>query len=135
MANIETLIPHRAPFLLVDELDSVSQEEIVGFKTYDKKDSLFSNCFPNMDFVPATILIESLAQCGGAGVRMLRISEGLFGLASIESATFHNVVEFGKKIKFVIKNLRISERMVRQTGIIYTGNTPALEATWMCIKL
>lgn len=133
--DIENLIPHRAPFLFVDEIISADKEEIIGIKTFDDTNAILKGSFPELNYVPGTILIESMAQCGGAGVRLLGISNGIFALAYIETAQFFKGVLFNQKVKFVIKNVRLSEKMIKQSGKAYLGDDVVLEASWMCIRI
>lgn len=133
--NIEDLIPHRAPFLFVDELVLVNPEEIIGEKTFDDSNFILKGSFPDFNYVPGTILIESMAQCGGAGVRMLGVSNGIFALAYIETAQFLGGVKFNEKVRFVIKNVRLSEKMIKQSGKAYIDERIVLEASWMSIRI
>ncbi|QSW88118.1 MULTISPECIES: 3-hydroxyacyl-ACP dehydratase FabZ family protein [Flavobacterium] len=133
--NIESLIPHRAPFLFVDEIASYTKETIIGFKTFDDNDYWLKGSFPDLDYIPGTILIESMAQCGGAGVKLLGVTDGIFGLVSIESAEFFAGAKFGDKIKFVVENLRLSEKIIKQQGTAYIEDTAILKASWMCVKI
>lgn len=133
--NIEDLIPHRAPFLFVDELVLVNPEEIIGEKTFDDSNFILKGSFPDFNYVPGTILIESMAQCGGAGVRMLGVSNGIFALAYIETAQFLGGVKFNEKVRFVIKNVRLSEKMIKQSGKAYIDEKIVLEASWMSIRI
>jgi 3-hydroxyacyl-[acyl-carrier-protein] dehydratase len=132
---VEDLIPHRDPFLFVDRIISASKEEIVGTKTFDKKNFWLKGSFPEFSFVPGTILIESMAQCGGAGIRSLGLSDGLFGLAGIDQAEFLKGVEYDQEITYKIKNLRIGDKIIKQSGIAYVNGEPVLTVTWMCLKL
>lgn len=133
---IEELIPHRAPFLFVDEILSVSNEEIVAVNTFDdKENNLLKGSFPGFNFVPGTILIESMAQCGGAGVRLLGVTNGVFALAHIETAQFLKGVEYGMQVKYIIKNVRLSEKIIKQQGKAYVGDDVVLEASWMSIRI
>ncbi len=135
MREIETLLPHREPFLFVDEIISASKEEIVGVKIFNNTDYLLQGSFPDSDFVPGIILIESMAQCGGAGVRKLGIIKHLFALATIEGANFFNKVAFKKTVTMVIKNVKLSERMIKQSGVAYVDDEPVAEATWICFRI
>ncbi len=76
-----------------------------------------------------------MAQCGGAGMRLLNNTNGLFGLASIESAVFLKGAEFNQPIKYIIKNICLSEKLVKQSGIAYLNDEPLLEATWVCVRI
>lgn len=133
---IEDLIPHRAPFLFVEEILSISNEEIVGVMTFNDKDNaLLKGSFPGFDFIPGTIILESMAQCGGAGVRLLGVAEGVFALAHIETAQFYKGVHYNEQIKYVIKNVRFSAKMVKQEGRAYVNDELILEAAWLSIKI
>ncbi|PZR18932.1 MAG: beta-hydroxyacyl-ACP dehydratase [Flavobacterium psychrophilum] len=133
---IEDLIPHRAPFLFVEEILSISNEEIVGVMTFNDKDNaLLKGSFPGFDFIPGTIILESMAQCGGAGVRLLGVAEGVFALAHIETAQFYKGVHYNEQIKYVIKNVRLSAKMVKQEGRAYVNDELILEAAWLSIKI
>lgn len=71
-ASIEKLIPHRSPFLFVDKIISANEKQIIGIKTFDKAiDKMATGSFSDFDFIPGMILIESMAQCGGAGIKKL----------------------------------------------------------------
>ena len=135
MKEVETLLPHRSPFLFIDELISLSPQEIVGTKIFSESDQSLKGSFPELSFVPAVSLIESMAQCGGAGIKKLAVANGLFGLASIESARFFKGVEYGKTFKMVIKNIKLTDRLVKQSGIGYVDDIPCVELTWTCVRL
>jgi 3-hydroxyacyl-[acyl-carrier-protein] dehydratase len=133
MKEIESLLPHRAPFLFVDEIISANMETIVGIKTFDEVSVIQGN-LSDPNCVPGTLLIESMCQCGGAGARKLFEKAGMFGLANVESAAFHLKVAIGKTVKMVVKNIRLSERIIKQSGIAYVDETPVAEASWTCIR-
>lgn len=134
--EIEKLIPHRFPFLFVDEIITANEKEVIGLKSFDKSvDKMLSGSFPDFDFIPGMILIESMAQCGGAGVKKARLAEGFFGLVSMGNVNFFRGVTYGEEIKYVIKNIRVSNRIIKQTGIAYSQNEPIAEATWVCARI
>ncbi|MFD2601782.1 3-hydroxyacyl-ACP dehydratase FabZ family protein [Flavobacterium suzhouense] len=133
--TIEELIPHRKPFLFVDEIVSISGEEIVGLQTFNDRDNpVLTGYFPPGK-IPGTIILESMAQCGGAGVRLLGVAEGVFALAHIETAQFYKGVHYNEQIKYVIKNVRLSAKMVKQEGRAYVNDELILEAAWLSIKI
>jgi 3-hydroxyacyl-[acyl-carrier-protein] dehydratase len=134
-SEIYDLLPHREPFLFVDTLVSVSEEEIVGQRTYTAEEYFFKGHFPDYPVVPGVILCETMAQVGGAGINKSGIlpKDSLFFFASIDKVKFRNQVVPGDTVKFVIKNLRISKNMLKQSGVAYVGDKIAAEAEWMCI--
>jgi 3-hydroxyacyl-[acyl-carrier-protein] dehydratase len=133
--EIEKLIPHRFPFVFVDKILSANEKEIIGMKSFDKSNEMPADSFPQFNFISGMILVESMAQCGGAGVKKAGLAEGLFGLASLENVTFFKGVTYNEEIKYVIKNLRVSNRIIKQTGIAYAENEPIFEATWLCARI
>lgn len=133
--NIEQLIPHREPFLFVDEVELATKETIIGSKTFDNSNSWLKGSFTDLSFIPGTIIIESMAQCGGAGVKLLGITDGIFGLVSIDDAQMLEAVTLGQTIKFVIKNLRLSDKIIKQAGEAFVNDKKVLQASWMCVKL
>jgi 3-hydroxyacyl-[acyl-carrier-protein] dehydratase len=133
--DIKTLLPQREPFLFVDELLSAGMDEIVGMMKYDETFPYYLSCSRQRKIVPGVILIESLVQCGGAGVTKLGIIEkALWGLASLEKVQFHGVVELNSTVKMVVKNLKISNRILKQTGVSFCEGETILEATWFCLQ-
>lgn len=121
--EVEALIPHRDPFLYVDKLLSVTREEIVGVKIFSDTDQFLRGSFPEFYYVPGMILIESMAQCGGAGIKKLGIADGIFGFANIETAHFSAGVEFETLFTMVIKNIKVAEKYLKQSGVGYVAGS------------
>lgn len=136
MTDIENLVPQRYPFLFIDEIISADINEIVGVKAYDKSFLYSQGYFPAEKIIPGVILVESIVQCGGAGVVKLGLfDKTLWGLASLENVRFFGVVEPGSTVKMVVKNLKVSNKVLKQTGAAFVGERLILEATWMCLML
>lgn len=131
-ADIEKLLPHRAPFLFVDEILSANNETIIGTQTFTNKDEVM--CSPLMP-IPHPLLLESMAQCGGAGIRSIGKTEGLFALVNIEFANFLAPVQFGDLIRYEVENVRVSEKMLKQSGKAFVNDILVIEAAWMCVKI
>jgi 3-hydroxyacyl-[acyl-carrier-protein] dehydratase len=84
--------------------------------------------------VPGVILIEAMAQCGGAGIKKLGLADGLFGFANIERATFYKGVEYNSLFKMIVKNIKVTDRYTKQSGIGLVNDEPCVELTWTCVK-
>ena len=134
MKEITELLPHRKPFLFVDTLESVDDEQIIGYKTFGEDEFFFPGHFPQYPVVPGVILVETMAQCGGAGISQSgTLGDALFFLASVEKAKFRKQVRPGDRVKLVITNDRITKRSLKQSGKAYVGDEVAAEATWLCL--
>jgi 3-hydroxyacyl-[acyl-carrier-protein] dehydratase len=76
-----------------------------------------------------------MSQSGGAGLRKLGIigEKGLFFLATVDKVKFRRQVRPGDEVRTEIENLRMSPRMIKQSGKAYVGDELAAEAEWMCL--
>jgi len=135
MNEIEKLLPHRDPFLFVDEIVEATNEKIIARHVFTENEYFFKGHFPEYPVVPGVILIETMAQSGGAGLRKLGVlgEDGLFFFATVDKVKFRRQVRPGDEIRSEIENLRVSPKMIKQRGIAYVGDEVAAEAEWMCL--
>jgi 3-hydroxyacyl-[acyl-carrier-protein] dehydratase len=135
MGEIEALLPHRRPFLFVDEIVQADAERIVARYVFTGSEFFFAGHFPAYPVVPGVILIETMAQSGGAGLRKTNMLGGdsLFFLASVDKAKFRRQVRPGEEVRCEIENLRVSAKMIKQSGKAYVGDELAAEAEWLCL--
>jgi 3-hydroxyacyl-[acyl-carrier-protein] dehydratase len=133
--EIENLLPHREPFLFVDTIISADKEKIVASHVFSEKEFFFKGHFPEYPVVPGVILVETMAQSGGAGLRKLGIlgDDALFFLGTVDKVKFRRQVRPGDEVRSEIENLRVSPRMIKQSGKAYVGSELAAEAEWMCL--
>src|SRR5690554_6936571 len=112
MQPIKELLIHRFPFLYVDSLTEATKEKIVGTRYFGVDEPFFGGHFPQYPVVPGVILVEAMAQCGGAGLVELGILDkgNVFVLATIEKAKFRNQVLPDTTITIEVENLRISKQ-------------------------
>ncbi|MBN1519705.1 MAG: 3-hydroxyacyl-ACP dehydratase FabZ [Spirochaetales bacterium] len=133
-AEIEGFLPHRDPFLFVDEVRVIDAHHIEATRAWKGDEFFFAGHFPHYPVVPGVILVETLAQAGGVGVKLQGITAaGTFFLASVGNVKFRRQVRPGDVFEMKIHNLRASARLIKQKGLGYVDGELAIEADWLCI--
>ena len=133
--DIKSLLPHREPFLFVDEILSADEKGSVCIKRFTGDEFFFQGHFPQYPVVPGVLLVETMAQAGGAALSFQKVfsEDSLFFLATVDKVRFRNQVRPGDTLRLEIENLRVSANMIKQRGKAYVGDVLAAEAEWMCL--
>lgn len=103
---IKTLLPHRDPFLMIDEvLDCTPHESVTAVKNVSAGEAHFAGHFPGNPVLPGVLIVEAMAQAGGI---LSHISNGdidpkpLYFLARVEDARFRRAVVPGERLVFKV---------------------------------
>ena len=108
-SEIETIIPHRAPFLWIDRVEELEPGlRCVAVKFVDPADPIFTGHFPAKPILPGVLLIEAVAQTAGvmlgsAGPRGTEAGVAL--LAAVNRFKFLKTVAPGQKLRVETKKL------------------------------
>ena len=108
--QIKAHIPHREPFLLVDEIRILEpRKKYIGVRTVRKDDYYFKGHFPGHPVMPGVLIIESMSQAfGGAAMNDVTKKGNQIPLfLSIEQAKFRGVVKPGDLLEMPIEILRL----------------------------
>ena len=104
--EIQEIIPHRYPFLLVDRIDFINEEktEIVGTKCVSANEMQFMGHFPNKHVMPGVLIVEALAQTGCVLLLSKEENKGKIGyFAGINKMRFKQMVLPGDVLTLKVK--------------------------------
>jgi 3-hydroxyacyl-[acyl-carrier-protein] dehydratase len=98
--GIESIIPHRDPFLFLDEVvELVPGERVVARKQIREDEWFLPGHFPGRPIVPGVIMVEALAQTGAVAVLSVEENQGKLALfAGIDSVRFKRIVGPGDEL-------------------------------------
>jgi 3-hydroxyacyl-[acyl-carrier-protein] dehydratase len=96
-AGIEAILPHREPFLLIDEvLELVPGERVVALKRVREDEWYLRGHFPGRPVMPGVLIVEAMAQTGAVAVLSEEENRGRLALfAGIDDTRFKRIVEPG----------------------------------------
>ena len=119
--DIQNIIPHRYPFLLVDKIIEIEPgKKAVGIKNVTANESFFQGHFPGNPIMPGVLIVEALAQTAGIAVAVQEDNKGKLGLfAGIESMKFKRQVVPGDTLKLeaeiIIMKMGVAKAKVKAT--------------------
>jgi len=126
----EDWIPHRPPFLLIDEMVSITPgKEASGRWTLTGDEYFFPGHFPGRPTTPGVLMLESLAQVGAVAVLADPAYTGRIPLfAGIENARFRRQVLPGDTLEMVTTMTKLSARGGKGHGVATVNGVVAVEA-------
>jgi 3-hydroxyacyl-[acyl-carrier-protein] dehydratase len=103
--EIEAILPHREPFLLIDEvLELEPGERVVARKTVRHDEWYLAGHFPGRPIMPGVLIVEAMAQTGAVAVLTQEENKGRLALfAGIDELRFKRIVEPGEELVFVCR--------------------------------
>ena len=119
IGTIREYLPHRYPFLLVDRVNEITEDSIVGYKNVSINEEFFEGHFPDYPIMPGVLIIEALAQVSGVlGFVMNNVKPEpgtVFLFAGAEKVRFKKPVVPGDK-------LELKSKLIMQKLGIYKYN-------------
>jgi 3-hydroxyacyl-[acyl-carrier-protein] dehydratase len=136
--EIERMLPHRYPFLLVDRIVSVEEDKrIVGLKCVTMNEPFFNGHFPGQPVMPGVLILEALAQTAALLVmRKLpeeeRSKKVIFFMA-IDGARFRRPVVPGDRLELHCESLRNKGSVIKARGEARVDGQVVAEGEFMAM--
>jgi beta-hydroxyacyl-ACP dehydratase FabZ len=131
---IRDILPHRFPMLLVDRIEELEEERVVGIKNVTANEPFFMGHFPDFPVMPGVLIVEAMAQV--AGVLVLSSipdrHKKLVLLASVEQAKFRKPVRPGDQLRIEMKVSKRKETVAKMYGTASVNGTVVAEAEMLC---
>jgi 3-hydroxyacyl-[acyl-carrier-protein] dehydratase len=108
VVQIQKILPHRYPFLLVDRVTEVSETQIKAYKNVSIAEPVFQGHFPDHPIYPGVMILEGMAQAGACFAfgadesKQAELASKVFYFTGIDKAKFKRPVKPGDKLEYVI---------------------------------
>ena len=129
--DIEKMLPHRYPFLMVDKIMDIQEESIIGVKNITMNEPIFTGHFPGNPVFPGVLQIEAMAQVGGIFALSKVEDPHLYStyFMKIDKVKFKQKVLPGDTVVFELKLLSpIRRGLVEMGGQAYVNGKVVMEA-------
>lgn len=131
--EIQNIIPHRYPFLLVDRILEIEpMKRAVGIKNVTNTEPFFQGHFPGQPVMPGVLILEAMAQVGG--VAMLEPAENRGGIAlfaGIDRVKFRKPVVPGDQLRMVAEIIKVRSTMGKLWAEAYVDDQLVAEGEFL----
>jgi 3-hydroxyacyl-[acyl-carrier-protein] dehydratase len=131
--QIQDIIPHRYPFLLVDRIIEVEEGvRAVGIKNVTINEPFFAGHFPNYPVMPGVLIAEALAQVAAVAMLKMEANKGKIGFfAGIDGFRFREQVVPGDTLTLTAEITRAKGTVVKANGVARVGDKIVAEGEMM----
>lgn len=130
MSRVTDLIPHRPPFLFVDEIVSESADGLVAKRTFRADEAFYLGHYPGAPITPGVLLCEAVFQTGALFLALQMKgqgkSEGVPLMAKISDVRFRNPVYPGETITIEVKKKETLGGFHMMSGHVKSGEKRVL---------
>lgn len=132
-SEIQKIIPHRYPFLLVDKIEEIEEgKRAIGIKNVTINEPFFQGHFPGNPIMPGVLIVEALAQVGAVAVLSIPENKGKLGLFSgIDKLRFRRQVVPGDTLRLVAELTAFKRGIGKATATAYVGDEVAASGELM----
>lgn len=154
VATINTLLPHRYPFLLVDRVVELEpNKRVLAYKNVSCNEPFFQGHFPSQPVMPGVLVVEALAQAGGLLTQLSHraalaerqasgetipdepIGDKLYYLVKIDAAKFTRMVVPGDRLELDVTLKRMIRNMALYAGVARVDGEQVACADILCAEV
>ncbi|MBS4538841.1 3-hydroxyacyl-ACP dehydratase FabZ [Clostridium sp. D2Q-11] len=131
--EIQKIIPHRYPFLLVDKIVELEEgTKAVGIKNVTMNEPFFQGHFPNNPLMPGVLIVEAMAQVGAVAVMTLEENKDKLAVfTGIDKVRFKKQVRPGDTLRMEVELIAMKRGIGKANAIAYVGEDIACKGTLM----
>jgi 3-hydroxyacyl-[acyl-carrier-protein] dehydratase len=121
--EIQKIIPHRYPFLLVDRIEEVEAgKKAIGIKNVTINEPFFQGHFPGNPIMPGVLIVEAMAQVGAVAMMSLEENKGKLGVfAGIDEVRFKRQVVPGDTLRMEVEMIALKRSIGKAQATAYVG--------------
>ena len=133
--QIQSLLPHREPMLLIDELEIIMPfKTAIGFVNVKKTSFFVQGHFPGQPIMPGVLIVEAFGQAAAAltaySLTPKEVKNKLVYLMSVDKARFRNPIIPDCKLVLEIESIRSRGRVWKYKGVAKVNGTKMADAIW-----
>jgi 3-hydroxyacyl-[acyl-carrier-protein] dehydratase len=133
--EIQDILPHRYPFLLVDRITEMEKgKSVIGYKNISISEPAFMGHFPGHPIYPGVLILEGMAQAGGVlalksnDLSKEELAKKVIYFMSIDKAKFRSPVKPGDKLEYRIEIKKLRGTLIVLDGKAYVDDALVAEA-------
>ena len=134
LLEIQKLLPHRYPFLLVDRVTELTPgKKLIAYKNVTINEPFFGGHFPGHPVMPGVLIIEALAQAAAllAGKEVANPNDKVIYLMAVDNAKFRRPVTPGDRLQLEVEVVKHKGPIWKQKGIATVDGVKVAEAEFL----
>ena len=131
--EIQNILPHRYPFLLVDRIEEMEiGKKAIGIKNVSVNEPFFQGHFPGNPIMPGVLIVEAMAQVGGIAILSMEEYKGKLAVfAGIDKLRFRRQVIPGDVLRMEVELIAIKRNIGKAKALALVEGKIACEGELM----